>query len=47
MRRFETQEAARKQERGVLEGQSSSLGCDIMRQNVFKKKKKTCRESNA
>ena len=41
MRRFETQEAARKQERGVLDGQSTSLGYDdIMRQNVFKKKKK-------
>ena len=50
MRRFETQEAARKQERGVLDGQSTSLGYDdIMRQNVFKKKKKkkTCRKSNA
>ena len=41
MRRFETQEAARKMETEVLERESTSLGYDdIMRQNMLKKKKK-------
>ena len=45
MRRFETQEAARKMETEVLERESTSLGYDdIMRQNMLKKKKKKERE---
>ena len=48
MRRFETQEAARKMETEVLERESTSLGYDdIMRQNMLKKKKKRERERHA